>query len=153
MKPTNETFSQTTNILQEVLSTEHTYIAELEWVAENFIQQIPAGLDKSTYVPFYSLLLRCVAKHPFLLPPGILNGSLRCMALAPAFDDILEESNQFLGSLNTTVEQYAKKEDHFDTLRAVGEDFSKFLSSLLTFNMLFAICCRTRSRLQGMFFF
>lgn len=139
IKPTNETFSQTTNILQEVLSTERTYIAELEWVAQNFIQQIPTGLDKSTYVPLLSLLLvllllllRCVVttSPSCSLTPAVLgNYHLRCMALAPAFDDILEESNQFLGSVNTSVEQYANKEGHFDTLRAVGEDFSKFLGS------------------------
>ena len=32
-------------------------------------------------------------------------------------------TNRFLGDVNTSVEEYASLEDHFDTLQAVGDDF------------------------------
>lgn len=98
-KPDKEMFGQTTNILNEILSTERTYITELEWIHTNFCKATPAGLDQTA-----------------------------CEQMTPGVSEILEVSSQFLGDVNTAIEEYTSTEDHYDTLREVGATFVKHLS-------------------------
>jgi hypothetical protein len=102
-KPTADICKKSRGLIKECISTELTFVTELEWVKENFCCKFPEGIDSQT-----------------------------CAVMTSGIEDIVRVSKEFLANLQSAAEKYAGPDNHYNVLENIGNIFLKTLTHLRT---------------------